>query len=124
MAEYFLRVLQYAQATTDVRVLDEISGSECGFCQGQIESIELRAEAGQWAVGDAWEPTDIRVQYPSETQPAYLVRLVLDVPGATVMSAEGVVDEWPAATYPNYLVAVEWVGDRFVVQGVDSDTTS
>lgn len=123
-AEFFLRVLEYAQATNDVRLLASLSSPDCNFCQNQMESIEIRADSGQWVMAGASTLSDVRVQYSTDGEAGYIVRLALDVPVTTVMSAEGVVEEVPAGTYPNYAVVVEWVGDSFVIVGVDSDTAN
>lgn len=121
-AEYFVRLLEYAQATGDTRALIAISSPDCNYCANQIDSITALHEDGGWYEADAATLDDVRVQYPETDDPNYVVRMVLRAPPITVHDGTGSTSQIDAITLPRFAVLTQWSAAGFVINGVDTDT--
>jgi len=121
MAEHFFAALDYARTAGDTRLFESLSSPECDYCSSMLQTIESLSDDGGWIQSTGFVLRDIRVQN-LENDEGYLVRFVLEVPDLTVYYGDGTEELIEAATHPDFALATRWIGDGFIVDGVDPST--
>ncbi|WP_418058624.1 DUF6318 family protein [Pimelobacter simplex] len=112
--EYYWELVNYAQATGDVRALRAVSGPSCEGCQAGIAAVRRHYRAGGRVVGGAAIPQDQRLTELSTKESsiyAFRVQVTTAHEAQEIIAPDGSRQSRSAGTDTWHLYVL-WVNDR------------
>ena len=122
--QYFFDLYSYMRTTWDTSEWDAMSDPDCGFCTDHSDYVGALEDAGAWIEGGEiiFDLADADVVLPTEDQPAYTVVVDAVEQPLIAHNADGTSTREPDERDVHLEVGVSFVGDRFIVLGVNLDT--
>lgn len=119
---HFLDLYAYMYATGETAQFEAMSTSECQFCVSSIEGARELHDAGAWVHGGAITFTmdQASAEYPTDTEPSYLVRIDAEEEPSTTHQADGSTAEVAGGAFQS-VIALRYVDGRFIVFGVNTE---
>jgi hypothetical protein len=115
-AVYYIKALDWSQATTDPYLLEQISAPGCSSCQASIHSLEkLRSEGGYLRSGRTKLDSSRLVDGKSDVKADYIIKFELTQEPVVVVRPTATTTEVPRSTTITSYVYVSWVHGRWLI---------
>ncbi|KRD43719.1 hypothetical protein ASE38_05775 [Cellulomonas sp. Root930] len=120
VAEYFVDLFPYINATGDLADWGRLSHPECIFCADSNDSVQAKVTLGHHDEGGS---IDVVSRTATEVEPGAWYTVTLEfaqAPSVTVDAAGALIEEFPEAKTIRSNLVVLWQGGTWQVRGVDS----
>ncbi|UJP40100.1 DUF6318 family protein [Cellulomonas palmilytica] len=119
VAQYFMSLFPYAQATGDLEAWNSLSGEFCDYCANAGDMVEDLSE-GQHSVGGRIEFTETRATEIRAGEYGVLLRFT-EHPSATLDASGAVVEDFPKTSRVVADMHVVWRDGRWSIEAAAVD---
>jgi hypothetical protein len=123
VAEYFVRLFPYVNATGDLAEWSRLSHPDCLFCADVTSTVKEKVTFGQHDEGGN---LDVVQRSATEVDPSAWYTVTLEFvqhPSVTVNATGTVVEEFPETKSLTSNLVVIWQDGQWLIRGVDSAPT-
>ena len=115
--KYFIAASNYAYATYDTSLLEEISQPTCKYCGSAIDDVK-RLQATQIRVGGSELSLVVAALPQKKITDSAIVAVVTDQRPGTSRTSTGQVVKVPGSRHAQLTFALDWDGGRWMTAGV------
>ena len=121
---YYLELFEYSQATGDMQAWQELATPNCSYCAAIAGRTERLYDGGGWVEGDVLTVHTVEAQLQTGREIDYFVLVNLTESAHVFVYGSGKVRMLPERRVPFIAYGLVRVGERWMVDGVDTDWTS